>query len=64
MNKINRIIGTIIQTNDSFRYVNYWKERFKEKPVTDFCTAIQTNSLHTDKRKNKCDSLKCFSESV
>ena len=52
MEMINNIkIKSPFMAHDSCRYVKYWKERFKEKSVTDFCTAIQTNSLHTDKRK-------------
>ncbi|XP_053572696.1 zinc finger protein 277 [Bombina bombina] len=26
------------------RYVFYWKKRFAEQPITDFCTVIKTNS--------------------
>ncbi|KAM4676772.1 zinc finger protein 277 [Discoglossus pictus] len=26
------------------RYVCYWKKRFAEQPITDFCTVIKTNS--------------------
>ena len=28
----------------SFRYMLYWKGRFLEQPVTDFCSVIKTNS--------------------
>uniref|UniRef100_A0ACB8FQ23 Uncharacterized protein n=1 Tax=Sphaerodactylus townsendi TaxID=933632 RepID=A0ACB8FQ23_9SAUR len=28
----------------AFRYVLYWKKRFSEQPITDFCCVIKTNS--------------------
>lgn len=26
------------------RYILYWKKRFAEQPITDFCSVIRTNS--------------------
>ncbi|XP_046355898.2 zinc finger protein 277-like [Haliotis rufescens] len=31
------------------RYILYWKKRFKEEPLKDFCTTIITNTGATDK---------------
>ena len=31
-----------------FRYISYWKKRFSEQPLTDFCSIIKTNSQECD----------------
>lgn len=28
----------------SLRYASYWRRRFQEQPLTDFCSVIKTNS--------------------
>uniref|UniRef100_A0A8V0XAA3 Zinc finger protein 277 n=1 Tax=Gallus gallus TaxID=9031 RepID=A0A8V0XAA3_CHICK len=38
------VIADVKLVADFKRYVLYWKKRFAEQPVTDFCSVIRTNS--------------------
>ena len=31
-----------------YRYLDYWRERFRSKALAEFCVGIQTNSKETD----------------
>ncbi|KAL9972759.1 hypothetical protein ACROYT_G019124 [Oculina patagonica] len=42
------VIGEVAQVCDMRRYLCYWKTRFKEKPITDFCPVININSKPED----------------
>ncbi|XP_019398937.1 PREDICTED: zinc finger protein 277 isoform X1 [Crocodylus porosus] len=38
------VIADVRLVADFERYVLYWKKRFTEQPITDFCSVIRTNS--------------------
>ncbi|XP_074921688.1 zinc finger protein 277 isoform X2 [Chelonoidis abingdonii] len=38
------VIADIKLVADFRRYILYWKKRFTEQPITDFCSVIRTNS--------------------
>ncbi|XP_009976394.1 PREDICTED: zinc finger protein 277-like [Tauraco erythrolophus] len=38
------VIADVKLVADFRRYVLYWKKRFAEQPITDFCSVIRTNS--------------------
>nr|XP_020666116.1 zinc finger protein 277 [Pogona vitticeps] len=38
------VIADVKLVADFRRYALYWKKRFKEQPITDFCCVIRTNS--------------------
>ncbi|XP_031471511.1 zinc finger protein 277 [Phasianus colchicus] len=38
------VIADVKLVADFKRYILYWKKRFAEQPVTDFCSVIRTNS--------------------
>jgi len=42
------VIGDVAQVCDMRRYLCYWKTRFKEKPITEFCPVIKINSKPDD----------------
>ncbi|XP_048404892.1 zinc finger protein 277 isoform X1 [Stegostoma tigrinum] len=40
----NLVIADVKLIVDFKRYILYWKKRFIEQPITDFCTVIRTNA--------------------
>lgn len=40
-------------------YVLFWKKRFSEQPITDFCTIINTNTSEKDRHESEQYSLLC-----
>ncbi|XP_021369204.1 zinc finger protein 277-like [Mizuhopecten yessoensis] len=42
------VIAEVHYVADLKRYLVYWKRRFKEQPITDFCSVIKTNTGEKD----------------
>lgn len=55
------VIADVKLITDFRRYIMYWKKRFTEQPITDFCSVIKTNSqAPEDQQENYfllCDVL-------
>ncbi|XP_072915562.1 zinc finger protein 277 isoform X1 [Hemitrygon akajei] len=45
------VISDVKLIADFRRYVLYWKKRFTEQPVTDFCSVIRTNSQRPEEEQ-------------
>ncbi|XP_069141616.1 zinc finger protein 277-like isoform X2 [Argopecten irradians] len=43
------VIAEVHHVADIKRYLVYWKQRFKEQPITDFCSVIKTNTGEKDR---------------
>ncbi|KAI0221927.1 hypothetical protein LSAT2_026809 [Lamellibrachia satsuma] len=41
------------------KYIDYWRQRFKDAPVTDFCSVIKTNTKHSDVEPEESYYLLC-----
>lgn len=58
----NLVIGEVSQIHDIPGYVNYWKRRFTEAPLTEFASVIRTNTKREDLAPQEdffflCDAL-------
>nr|XP_034983911.1 zinc finger protein 277 [Zootoca vivipara] len=55
------VIADVRLVADFRRYALYWKKRFSEQPITDFCCVIRTNSEATLEEQDNyfllCDAL-------
>ena len=47
------VIADIFEVADIPGYLKYWKERFHETSLTDFCTVIKTNTDPDDEEESK-----------
>uniref|UniRef100_A0A6P8IY14 Zinc finger protein 277-like n=1 Tax=Actinia tenebrosa TaxID=6105 RepID=A0A6P8IY14_ACTTE len=48
LNDHQLIISQVSQVCDFRRYCQHWKKRFKEEPITEFCSVININSKPSD----------------
>ncbi|XP_048863325.1 zinc finger protein 277 isoform X3 [Brienomyrus brachyistius] len=55
------VIADVRLVADFPRYILYWRRRFSELPITDFCSVIQTNSHGPAEKQERyfllCDAL-------
>ncbi|XP_060079200.1 zinc finger protein 277-like [Ylistrum balloti] len=53
------VISEVHHVADLKRYLVYWKQRFKEQPITDFCSVIRTNTGEKDREPSEDYYLLC-----
>ncbi|XP_066284421.1 zinc finger protein 277-like [Branchiostoma lanceolatum] len=53
------VIADVKLIADLKRYAQHWKERLRDKPLTEFCSVIRTNTHPTDKAPSEDFYLLC-----